>query len=160
HGPKLDLAKLDKHPRRPILLFLADSAISVNENEPVRLWLCGCDGKPRWQLHGLKAPCAAQGLGGNRLCLAERSGEGLEEAHLTQRDLGGKDVWEAKWKDHHTVRTVRRLPDGNTFLAASEYLVELGPDGKPAYEHRGVKIPLIDQAHKLDDNRTVRIAAL
>jgi HEAT repeat protein len=158
-GPKLDLAKLEKDPRRPILLFLADVATTVPENESARVWLCGCDGKPRWQLSKVKVPCAVQWVGGNQVFLAEGSGENEHEAHLTERDLDGKIVWGTKWKEQLVVLTCRRLPDGNTFLAASESIVELGRDGKPIYEHRGVKFPLVDEAYKLDDNQTVRIAS-
>jgi hypothetical protein len=80
----LDLAQLEKDPRRPILLFLADAA---------RLWLCGCDGQPRWKLHKVKAPCAVQWVGGNRVFLAERTGERGNEVRLTERNLDGKVLW-------------------------------------------------------------------
>jgi HEAT repeat protein len=46
------------------------------------------------------------------------------------------------------------------FLTGQDSVVELGVDGRPRYEYRGAQLPLIDEAYKLDDNQTIRIATL
>jgi HEAT repeat protein len=67
-------------------------------------------------------------------------------------------LWETNWKENFRIHTCRRLPDGNTFLAADGTFVELGHSGNPVYQHQELQLPLINAAYKLDDNQTIRLA--
>jgi hypothetical protein len=88
-----------------------------------RVWECGKDGKPRWQVSGLQGPNDAQLLPGGRILIAERNG-----ARVTERDRQGKVLWQ------HSVPgspiACQRLPNGNTLIATFTELLEVAPDGK------------------------------
>jgi outer membrane protein assembly factor BamB len=73
--------------------------------------------KVRWQITGLQFPTDAQVLPGNRVLVAEHYG-----MRVTERDLQGKILWQ-----HRIVMPIncQRLPDGNTFIASRNFLLEV-----------------------------------
>jgi HEAT repeat protein len=113
---RLDWASRDRDNRRPGLVLLC---------EPSRVWLCGCDGKTRWEITGLESPNAVQELPGPRFLVLEPYA-----ARLTERDAGGKIVWQVDRLTDDGYVNAQRLPNGNTFLASMEQFVEYGRDGK------------------------------
>jgi HEAT repeat protein len=127
-GSGLDLARVAKAPRRPGLLLLA---VRDNERdrELGRVYLAGCDGRPRWELRKLELPLAGVHLlpGGRLLAV-----EGTDWAR--ERDLAGKVVWEAQ-PEHGNLVWCRRLPGGNTLLVSDRQFLIVKPDGGAVQKH-------------------------
>jgi YD repeat-containing protein len=91
-----------------------------------RVWECGRDGRPRWELTGLQGPMEAQVLPGGRVLVAEARNHTVSE-----RDTHGKTWW--KYDVQGDPTGCQRLPGGNTFVSTHGSVLELGPDGKEVF---------------------------
>jgi HEAT repeat protein len=130
-GPKVDFAKLEQDHRRPGLILVRDS-ISAGDKRTHRVWLCGCDGRPRWEMTISRSIADVHVLPRNRILLAEVDDKPTF-CRVTERALQGKILWQ----EYVTSRVVncQRLPNGNTFIAAEGCLMETAPDGQMTYYH-------------------------
>jgi HEAT repeat protein len=128
--------------RRPGLVLVCEEGQFPTSAEG-RLWLCGCDGKPRWTLKGLRGPVQVELVEGDKVLIAE--------AHrLTERDLNGK----VHRQKNFTV-TGRR---GHAFqrLANGRVLVD---DGPQVWELGGKEMdpsnsPSVHETHAVGADRT------
>jgi HEAT repeat protein len=119
HRGKIDWQDLASDGHQPGLLLICDQGKWEAHSQPKfkRIWLCGCDAKPRWQI--TRIVCArAQLLIGNRLLLLDTSSKG---GHSAQRDLLGKVLWESENWGWNWM-----LPNGKVLIGA---WLQLGPDG-------------------------------
>jgi HEAT repeat protein len=94
-----------------------------------RLLEVGLDGKIRWQLDGLQYPRDAQVLPGDRILVAEQGIQRVAEWNLKrevlwQKQLNGPPV------------SVQRQPNGNTFIAMSNGLIEVDRSGKEVFTYQ------------------------
>jgi len=80
----------------------------------------GPDGNQRWALTGLEMPLDAVVLANHHVLAAEQN-------RVTERDLRGKVVWQ---KEVERPFSVQRLANGNTFIVASNLLLEVDRAGK------------------------------
>ena len=87
----------------------------------------GPDNKPRWSIDGLLNPVDAVVLPGNRVLIAEYSGN-----KVTERDFSGKVLWEKTGLPGNPVN-VQRLQNGNTFIATTGGILEVDRMGKVIY---------------------------
>src|SRR6202011_3041700 len=94
-----------------------------------RVWECGRDGKPRWEVTNLAGPMEAQVLPGSRVLIAESRGH-----TVTERDFKGNVLWEKKLGADPT--GCQRLPNGNTFVSTYSSVMEFGRDGKEVYSFK------------------------
>ena len=92
-----------------------------------RVWECGPDGTPRWEIKGLQGPMEAQVLPGNRVLIAESNNKTISE-----RDFQGKVLWKKVLPNEPS--GVQRLPNGNTFVSTYTSVMEFDRDGKTVYE--------------------------
>jgi hypothetical protein len=114
-GPRLDLA-------HSLLGTRYLGLTLIPEMHANKVWECGKDGKPLWELTGLQCPIDAQVLPGNRLLVAELNGN-----MVTERDRAGKILW------RHTVNTpiaCERLVNGQTFIATNHRVCIVNREGK------------------------------
>jgi HEAT repeat protein len=81
-------------------------------------------GKQRWAIEGLQYPVDAWVIGGNRVLVAEYSGQKVSE-----RDLSGKVLWERTGLRGRATN-VQRLANGNTVIASDQELIEVDRGGK------------------------------
>jgi HEAT repeat protein len=88
------------------------------------------NGKERWSIQGVLFPVDACVVGGNRVLIAEWSGN-----QVSERDLQGKILWS---KNLPNPVNVQRLPNGNTFLASSNQILEIDRSGKEVYSINNV----------------------
>jgi HEAT repeat protein len=151
HSATLDLTKLEKEFRRPLLLFGLTGERSATRRSIQRVWLCGCDGKPRWQLNTLGFPRTVHWLPGNRILLCESG----KQTQISVRDLEGKVLWETQVGDSG-VKHWQILPNGHVFLSTGSHDVEINPDGEIVFELNRERLGGDCQVRKLDDNRTIR----
>jgi HEAT repeat protein len=110
-----------------------------------RIWLCGCDGKPRWGLTNLNGPWQAQLLADNDLLVGE-------ETRVSERDLEGNVLWERPIRKGTIHPTCQRLRNGNIFLYTEDGMLEItvtGEEKKCAEPDPGPYRPL--SAQKLDN---------
>jgi HEAT repeat protein len=129
----VDLARLDKPTLLGYTLVLLLDAGRVVELDK--------HNKPRWQIDGLQFPLDVQLLPGNRVLVAEHGAN-----KVTERDLKGKVIWE-----HHvdSPLVAQRLPNGNTFIATNEQLVEVTQAGKGVFTYTPPQGEYIMKAQKL-----------
>jgi HEAT repeat protein len=116
HADKLDLVQRYSDARRPGLLLIVSRDDNSRPSEG-KVWLRGCDGKPRWQLKPLYVG-DAQLLPGNRVLLSEETAP--EKRGVLERDLEGKVLWKAKTEATFTDHCYR-LANGSTFIASKSY---------------------------------------
>jgi HEAT repeat protein len=133
-GTKVDLAAAAAA-RRPGLMLL--SVLDVNvKSELGRVYLCGCDGQPRWQLKDLKNVTDVRILPGGRILLAGWDG-------ASERNLLGNVRWH--YPGHWN--RCELLPNGGVALIGKLQFTELAEDGLKSREHAfpssGVSTPRI-----------------
>lgn len=80
--------------------------------------------KQRWAIQNVNRPIDAVVVPGGHVLIAEYSG------NMSERDLQGKIVWQ---KQMQTPLCVQRLPNGNTFMAGRNQLMEVDRTGKEVY---------------------------
>jgi HEAT repeat protein len=134
-GGTLDLDAPEQDYRRPGLFLVCEEEISLKKG---RVWLCGCDGRPRWQLDNLRGPSDVRWLGGDRVLVAEG-----RAPRVAEYDLGGK----LHWQHSAPVHTCRRLPGGNTLVIHRERTLQVTPDGRVAARQPG-QLPEADAVVK------------
>jgi hypothetical protein len=94
-----------------------------------RVWECGRDRKPRWEVTNLAGPMEAQVLPGGRVLIAESRSHSISE-----RNFHGKVLWEKKLGADPT--GCQRLPNGNTFVSTYSSVMEFARDGKEVYSFK------------------------
>lgn len=153
HGAQVDLAKLSEPP--PIFGYTIVVLLDVG-----RVLELDRDNKVRWEIDGLQFPLDFQYLPGNRVLVAENKGN-----RVTERDLKGQIVWE---KQVEAPLMAQRLPNGNTFMATNNQLMEVNQAGKEVFAYtppggeyvmKARKLPNGEIACVLSGPRFVRMSA-
>lgn len=117
-----------------------------------QVWEAGRDGKPRWTIKGVMGAMDAQMLPNGRVLVAENSAN-----RITERDLTGKILWEYRTPGNPIV--CQRLPNGNTFVATYNSVLEISYDQKQVYNvNRGPQF-YIFSAHKMRNGQVVAMTA-
>lgn len=93
-----------------------------------QVWETGREGKPRWKIKGVMGAMDAQVLPSGRVLVAENSAQ-----RVTERDLNGEIKWQFQVPGNPIA--CQRLPNGNTFIATYNNLMEISPDQKIVYNH-------------------------
>jgi len=103
-------------------------------------------GNLRWSIEeGFNSPTDFQRLSGGRVLVAEHWAQ-----RVTERDRQGKIVREWKLADHAV--TCRRLPNGNTFMATLNEILEMSAEGKLVFS---IKQPRMIYCARLLRNRHI-----
>jgi hypothetical protein len=142
---KAPLPPLEEEPSLLGLTILA-------EMDSNKVWEYGLDGKPRWKLENLQGPIDAHVLTGGRVLIAEYQGQ-----RITERDLEGRVLWEKRIPNGNPI-ACQRLPNGNTFIATHQHLLEVGRDGKEVYAHTRGPEAFVFGAQRLRNGRIVCIS--
>src|SRR5262249_46296596 len=125
-GTTIDLAKLVKSSQwlnytlAIVLEGPGESVGRVLELDPHK--------NPRWEITGLQFPMDAQVLPGERVLITEHTGN-----RVTERDTKGKILWEQKV---NRPIMAQRLPNGHTFIAANDVLMEVDRANKTIFNLR------------------------
>ncbi len=133
HGEQIDLAKLnDSQPLNFSLILMLDAG---------RVLELDAQNNIRWEFAGLQFPLDVQYLPGNRVLTAEHRGQ-----VVTERDLKGKIIWQHAFE---SPIVAQRLPNGNTFIANHDRVVEISRDGKEVFNYVPPNGEQISKAQKL-----------
>jgi HEAT repeat protein len=125
HGSTLDFAGLAEEETHLGLITVCeyDSAVGQPGGQ---VWEAGRDGKERWKIGGVLGSMDAQVLPSGRILVAENSAN-----RVTERDLSGAVTWEYRTPGNPIA--CQRLPNGNTFIATYNQVMEITPDQRQVY---------------------------
>lgn len=115
HGAAADLGKLRLLGHTVVVLLDRNTVMELDGNNA-----------PVWKITA-QFPLDVQPIGGDRVLLAEQGAN-----RVTERDRKGAVLWE-KQIDQPLV--AQRLPNGNTFIANHQVLMEVDRKGQPVYTH-------------------------
>lgn len=148
----LDLAKLEEGGANLGLTLVCeyDSAIGQPGGQ---IWEAARDGKPRWKIQGVMGAMDAQVLPNGRILVAENSGN-----RVTERDLKGNIHWEYRTPGNPVC--CQRLPNGNTFIAMYNNVMEVSHDQKTVLYNinKGPQFHIFS-AHKMKNGHVVTMTA-
>ncbi|MEZ6142358.1 MAG: HEAT repeat domain-containing protein [Zavarzinella sp.] len=152
----IDLAQL----QRENFNYLGFTLVcEVGSNSVGRVVELDRDGKVRWEIGEIRYPVDAVVLPGNRVLVAEWDGNRVREF-----DFAGKEVWAASLPSRPT--NVQRLPNGNTFVSATDGFIEVNREGKILTHHKisanltaGYKAPDGQIICLRNDGKVVRYSA-
>jgi outer membrane protein assembly factor BamB len=122
----------------------------VPEMHANKVWECGKDGKPLWEVNNLECPIDAQVLPGGRLLVAELNGNAV-----TERDRAGRVLW------RHAVNTpiaCQRLANGTTFIGTNQRFFVVGRDGKELSSYTPENGFFIHSVQRLRDGHVVCVS--
>ncbi|HEY7326493.1 MAG TPA: HEAT repeat domain-containing protein [Gemmataceae bacterium] len=142
NGERIDLTRLVVRPWYGYTLLCDSSRNRVFEIDR--------QGKERWAIDNVPFPVDAWVVGGNRVLVAEWMGRKISE-----RDFRGNILW-TKGVSAQPVN-VQRLPNGHTFIATVNQLLEVDRGGKEVYTIRNVGGG-ITAAYRARDGRIVCLA--
>ena len=117
----VDLARIDE--AAPFL-----NLTLVCEMHGAKIWEVDQAGKVRWTMDKLNCPRDAQILPGGRILITEVNDHKIREREIATSRI----LWE---HDINDPSFVRRLPNGNTFIADHKHCYELTPAGKKVFEY-------------------------
>jgi hypothetical protein len=143
-GQKIDLAQVDLAQR-----YLGYTLLLEGYNPATRtgrLVEVDAQGKVRWEMRGLRAPSDVELLPGGRVLVTEQGA-----SVVTERDLKGTILWQKAIGQ--PVFAAQRLPNGNTFIAARNQLMEVDRAGKEVFRYNRPQNDLM-AARRLRDGHT------
>jgi HEAT repeat protein len=143
NADKVDLARFGEAP--PLL-----GLTLVPEMHANKVWECGADGKPQWEIKDLKRPIDAQVLPGGRLLVAELDGN-----RVTERDRQGAILWQQKVD---MPIACQRLPGGRTFIATNHRVFVVTHDGKEESSYKPENGFFIHSAQRMRDGHVVCVS--
>lgn len=123
-GPNTELVKTTVAPSMLGYTLI----VQMDNNGTGRVMELGAGGKPRWQIDGLQYPVDAHVLPGNRVLIVEYNAN-----RVTERDFKGTVLWEKQLNNSPV--NAQRLPNGNTFIAVENQLIELDRSGKQIFAY-------------------------
>jgi hypothetical protein len=118
YGADIDAAKLGDLKTMLGLLFTV-----IADNKGIAVVEFAATGKERWKIPNLNNPVDVYVLPGNRVLIAEYGSNRVIEC-----DFKGKILWEKKVNSGPYA--AQRLPNGNTFIATQQGLLEVDAKGK------------------------------
>jgi HEAT repeat protein len=121
NGDKVDLAKLGA--ARPYLGLTLISQRDLKGGLIGRVYEIDATGKVRWQIDNLRYPIDAQMLPNGNVLVGEYS-----TRQVTERTTDNKIVWTKAVNGIFV--SCKRLPNGNTFIAMRNHIIEVDKEGK------------------------------
>jgi HEAT repeat protein len=124
NGARVDLARLEGVQR-----LLGYTLIAQWDNGQVgRILELGPDGKTRWEVQNIPWPLDFELLPGNRLLCAE-----YYDNRVAERNFKGELLWEKRVNQAPLI--AQRLPNGNTFIATQNQILEVDRNGKELFTY-------------------------
>lgn len=141
HQSDLDFADIEKRPSRPGLYFLCEW--ENGGSKPLKLWTCGCDGFPRWELPVSDSFLWADLLPSGRLLTQETTTPNTNgiligsPIVLSERNPDGKTITSATAPYTTRFDDTRVLPNGDLLVSQQRELkywaLQTSPSGKTIF---------------------------
>jgi outer membrane protein assembly factor BamB len=119
-----------------------------------QVWEGPRGGQKRWTFGGVIGAMDAQSLPNGRILVAENSAN-----RVTERDTKGEVKWEYRIPFNGNPICCQRLPNGNTFIASYNMVMEIRPDKTEVYRYTPGPQFYIFSAHKAKNGDIVAITA-
>jgi HEAT repeat protein len=126
HAAHVDLARVGEEEHLGLITITEYDSPAGQVNG--RVFECARDGKERWQITGMVGAMDAQVLPNGRVLIAENAGR-----RVSERDMTGAVKWEYPLQTNPIA--CQRLPNGNTFIATYNQVMEVTPARQVAYLH-------------------------
>jgi HEAT repeat protein len=117
-----------------------------------QVWETARHGPPRWKVAGFLGAMDGQVLPNGNVLVAENSAN-----RVSERAKDGSIKWEHRINGNPIA--CQRLPNGNTFIAAYNQLMEIDPQGKLIYNHNRGPAFYLFSAHKSKAGKIVCMTA-
>jgi PQQ-like domain len=143
-GGTLDLNGWQERPGRLTLIV---------EPEAGTVWECGPDGSRRWELRGLQGPMDALVLSEGRVLIPEIQGQ-----RVTERTFTGEVLWQKQLPKEFPC-ACQRLPNGDTFIATRQRLLEVRPDGAEVWSRNPPADFIVIAARWLPDAHVICLSS-
>ena len=146
-GRTLDVPKAGEGRAAPRLLLVTRPE-GLTGKSPSKTWLCGSDGKRRWEMTGRRNLSGAQLLPGGRVLVVEGN-------RVSERNLAGTVLWETTI-ERGPLRACQRLPNGNLFIASEDEVSVINRRKEEVYSHKLGRPPVpIQSAEETDSGKIV-----
>ena len=122
NAKRVDMTRLSEHPLLGYTMICHGGQNRIVEIDR--------QGKERWSIANINGGVDAVILPRQRILIAE-----CNVNRVTERDLKGNILWQ---KQVNVPVNIQRLPNGNTFIAGQNYLVEVDRTGKEVYKIQNV----------------------
>jgi HEAT repeat protein len=148
---KVELAGLSRG-EGTLGLFTIVEYDSFVGNRQGKVWECGRDGKPRWKIENLFGAMDGQLLANGQVVVAENSIQ-----KVSVRDQTGKEVW--FYQSPAPPIAVKRLPNGNTFIAMYDRVMEITSEKQIVYNMQRAPQMFMYGAQRLKNGHVAAITA-
>jgi hypothetical protein len=152
HKQAVDLAVLRRGDTYQGLITICEYDSGFPGRGNGKVWQRGRDGRTRWIQEGFLGAMYAQALPGNRVLVAENMGN-----RVVERDAQGNVVWE--YRTNNNPIACQRLPNGNTFIATYNQVLEVTPEKKEVMTYSGGPAFYLFSAERTKDGRVVCMTA-
>lgn len=148
-GSALDLASLRREQPFEGIITICENEIGVpGKNGGSRVWQRGRDGRERWTIGNFQGAGSFDLLRNGNVIVGE-----TRTRRVVERDAKGNDLWDYR-VNGQPIR-VKRLPNGNTFIATNNQLLEISPDKNVVLSHNLPPGLFIYSADRTADGRVV-----
>ncbi|MCS7045073.1 MAG: HEAT repeat domain-containing protein [Gemmataceae bacterium] len=151
HAPKVDWGRLCETHAYLGLITICEYD-NGNGMPAGRVWETNRGSEPRWSLSGLFGAMDAHVLPNGNILVAENSAN-----RVTERRKDGSIHWEIRVPGNPVA--CQRLPNGNTFIASYNNVMEVDPQGKTIYNHQRGPAFYIFSAQKTRSGKIVCMTA-
>jgi HEAT repeat protein len=127
HGQKVDLKAVEESHRRPLLFFVTEPGTS-GEGKGL-IWLCGCDGSPRWSRANVDHPIGVHLLKkSNSILLCENKTVSEVQSNgqrITEIEVGGRVKWQKEVASNDIGVDFWNLPNGNLMIIGTRFIIQI-----------------------------------
>jgi hypothetical protein len=151
HQASIDLANVQERDAYLGLITVCEYD-TFNNIANGQTWETSRGGTKRWNVNGLLGAMDAHALPNGRVLVAENNGN-----RVSERDTKGHILWEYRVPANPIC--CQRLPNGNTFIASYNMVLEVTPAKTEVYRHIPGPQFYIFSAHKARNGNIVAITA-
>jgi len=148
-GASLDLASLRREKAYEGIITICENEVGIAKNGGSRVWQRGRDGRERWSVGNFQGAMSCDLLRNGNVLVAEP-----RKRRIVERNPSGVDVWEYQVTGGQVIK-VKRLPNGNTFIATNNQFLEISSDKNIVHSHTLPAGTFMFSADRTDDGRVV-----
>lgn len=129
NGGRIDLASLRREQPYQGIVTIGENGLFVNKKlQSSKVWQRGRDGSVRWTIDNFQGVSACDLLRNGNVVVGEQ-----RVRRVVERDPGGADRWQHPVVGN--VTKIKRLANGNTFIATTNQFLEVASDQRVVASH-------------------------